>query len=118
MSDPRVQFLANQYRSVATEDLSVKDKYLNGAQELTINTLLINESDAATEAQRQLDLRKVQRDYLSVKVRRSAIGAIPKLGSVLSIKLSRFGYNAGKLFVFIGFELQLSTDEIILQLWG
>lgn len=114
----RLNFTLKNYRTLSTADLSIQTTYLNGAQELNINTLLVSATDAQTEATRQLNLRKVRRDYIAVKIKRSALAALPDLGNIINITYPRFGYDTGKKFVLIGFEMFLETDDLTLYLWG
>ena len=113
----RVQYLAKEYRTVTAEDATVKTAHLL-ATELNLNTLLVSAADAQTEATRQLNLRKPRRDYLAVTIKRSALAAIPDLGKVGRVSYPRFGMTGGKLFVLIGFNMELETDDLTLYLWG
>ncbi|MFZ4857903.1 MAG: WD40/YVTN/BNR-like repeat-containing protein [Desulfuromonadaceae bacterium] len=110
-------YISKQYRTVTATKGTVKTTHLN-ASEITFNTLLVSEASAQTEATRQLNFRRVRRDYISAKIKRSALATIPHVGSIIKITYPRYGYDAGKLFVLIGFEIQLATDDLILQLWG
>jgi hypothetical protein len=110
-------YASKQYRTVLALDPAIKTTYLN-ASEITINTLVKSPAAAQAEATRQLNLRKVRRDYISIKVKRNALAIIPNLGDVVSIQYPRYGYDAGKKFVVIGFTMLLDSNDIIIQLWG
>ena len=84
----------------------------------TINTFLISSSDAQLEAIRQLNMRKVRRDFVQVVLKSKALAAIPTLGAIVQVTYPRYGYNAGKLFICVGFEMHLDTDDITIYLWG
>jgi hypothetical protein len=112
-----VIYTSAQYRTVSDSDSSVQTANLL-ATEITLNTDIGSATDAATEATRQLNLRKVRRDYLSVTIKRSALTAIPALGKTVNITYPRYGYNGGKLFVLIGTDVNLQADDLILHLWG
>jgi hypothetical protein len=110
-------YTSKQYRTVTDTDDTVKIPHLN-ASEITFNTLMVSADNALTEATRQLNIRKVRRDYIFAKIKRSALATMPTPGSIIKITYPRYGYDAGKLFVLIGYEMTLATDDLILQLWG
>jgi hypothetical protein len=108
---------SKEYLTVSATDATIKTIHLN-ASEITFNTLLTSASAAQAEADRQLALRKVRRDYLKVTVKRSILFYVPKLGHTVKITYPRYGYDDGKLFTIIGMEVLLATDDLLLQLWG
>jgi hypothetical protein len=111
------QWLAKEFRTVTALDSAVLTAHLL-APVLTVDTLLISSSAAQTEANRLLALNKVRRDFISVECKSKSLSAIPNLGSLVQITYPRFGYNTGKLFIMLGFEMHLDTDDITLYLWG
>lgn len=117
IANTRALYTSKQYRTVTVSDTSVQTKHLN-ATEINLNTLIVSQTDGTTEATRQLTLRKVDRDYLAIHLKRSAISTMPDLGKVIKISYPRFGYTGGKLFVFIGFNVELETNDLTLYLWG
>lgn len=112
----RAQYLLKDYRTVTLADSSVLTKHPT-ARELNINTLIVNGSDAVTEATRILALRKVDRDYLSVKVHSNVLSS-DLLGKVISIQVPRYGYDSGKLFVITGATYDYELGTTTLQVWG
>ena len=114
---PAGAWYGKEYRSTLSTDPTVKTKHLLAlAQES--NSLINSPVAAQIESDRQLALRKVRRDFLIVDVKISSITAIPKFGQIVKITYNRFGYNAGKLFLFLGFDMSLNTNDITLYLWG
>jgi hypothetical protein len=117
LATARMAYVTNQYRTVSYDDVNVKTASLN-ATELTLQSNFTNEADALTEATRQLTMRKVRRDYLAVTIPRTALTEIPYLGKKFTITYPRFGYDVGKDFIFIGYDMELSTNSIVLYFWG
>lgn len=115
--DARRQWLSKEYRTVESSDTTVKTIHLL-AESVSYDTLLTDKTAAQAEADRRLALRKVRRDYVAVKVKRSALSTLPELGQVVSIKYPRYGYDSGKLFICIGMEIFLESDDVTLFLWG
>jgi hypothetical protein len=113
----RLGYVINQYRTVNDFDASILVPH-PGATELNLNSLMVYPADAQPEATRQLTLRKVRRDYLAVPLKRRALSSMPGCGKVLRIVYPRYGYNAGKLFIVIGYEQHLDSDDLTLYLWG
>ena len=113
----RLGYVTNPYRTVTDSDASILTVHPLAA-ELNLDTLISYPGPANTEATRQLTLRKVRRDYIAVTIKRSALAAIPDLGRIINVTYPRYGYNAGKLFVMFGYDLNLSTDSLTLYLWG
>lgn len=112
VTDARRAELALDFRSVSTEDTSVKTKH-KLSKPLDFETLYTVEADASTEATRRLNLYKVRRDIVKITVE----GSIKDLGAVVQVKINRFGYDAGKLFRIIG-RADTGPDKADLTLWG
>lgn len=118
VGDARRSELREEYRRVSDNDPSVQTVHLL-APELTFDTVLISASDAAAEVTRRLGLYKVIRDRLEVRVRlNSSLAASVDLGSVVTVLVPRFGYNAGKQFLVIGIKTDLRGGMLELTLWG
>ncbi len=113
----RRAFLEKEWRTTSATDASVLTKHLL-APELQQQSLLNSDAAAATEATRRLDLYKVRRDYWRVRVWMDPTVAVIDLGSVVEMKLGRFGYAAGRKFVVLGVDLDASTGFLTLKLWG
>jgi hypothetical protein len=114
---PRMQWLSKEYRTTYAIDDTILTKHLKSTV-ININSLLINETDAVDEASRQLTMRSTRRDYIQVKCKFQAVTCDLHLGSIFQLVYARFGYDSGKLFVLIGFELFLETKDVTLFFWG
>lgn len=126
-----IAFCEREYRTVTVDDASVKTQWAD-AVELNINSLLVDATDAQNEATRILGCYKVRRQTIRLKVSGEAVRAHPQLtasgatrviadfqvGCRVRITLDRFGWDAGKLFLVIGMDLNLDTDMYDLTLWG
>lgn len=115
----RRAFLAQPTRAAAPAvDVSVKLQFMT-AGEMTLDTLLVDEAAAATEAARQLALHKVRRDIFDVPIPIDLYAAHPvKFMDVVSLTYPRFGLNSGKLFRVIGRSVELKRNRAVLTLWG
>ncbi|HZH25762.1 MAG TPA: hypothetical protein VEY95_01150 [Azospirillaceae bacterium] len=114
----RREFLAAEYRRVTATDTAVQTKH-RLAKELAFESLLDTEAAAQAEAARRLALYGVRRDRLRARVKFDAgLAATVDLGSVVRVRLPRFGYGAGKLFEVIGIEYDAARDVADLELWG
>jgi hypothetical protein len=110
--------LAAQYRRVTSTDASIQTKHLN-APILTFQTLLDDVTDAQNESDRRLTLYKANRQMLRVTaVVRTDVLALLTPGSLVTILLSRFGCDAGSLFLVLGVEYALKENKVTLTIWG
>lgn len=111
-------YLAEQYRSVKSEDASIKTQWLL-ALEYVVSGLLTSSADADTEADRLLALFAVRRDIFDVPVDLSILteNAL-KMMDVIELLVSRFGMDGGKLFRLIGIRIELARNRAILTVWG
>lgn len=110
--------LAQPSRKVTASDISVKTLHAL-ADTLEVETHLADASAAQTEATRLLNLYKVRRDTLSVRVALDAdlAGAVD-LGSVVSVQVPRYGYDAGRLMRVTSIRTDLRGGVLDLTLWG
>lgn len=107
-----------EYRAEKSEDATVKTKYLT-AGELSVDTLIAGQSDAATEAARQLALYKVRRDIFDVTIPLEVYAGLPlNFLDVVSITYRRYGLTSGKSFRLIGRRIELARRRVTLTLWG
>jgi hypothetical protein len=110
--------LAQAYRRVTSEDLSIQTKHTN-APVMRFQTLLDASSAAQAEADRRLTLYKADRVMLKVKINvPAATLALLVLGAVVNVTINRFGLGAGKLFVVLGITVSLRENTAELVLWG
>ena len=105
-----------EYRTVTAVDSSILIKHPT-AREINKNTLIVSKTAAQTEADRLLALKKVDRDYMSIKVDNSLV-PVDIIGKVVSIKIPRYGYDNGKLFVVLGTIFNYEMKQTELLIWG
>lgn len=118
VTDARRAELAQSSRKVTASDSSVKTAHPL-AETLDIETTLADATAAQTEATRLLNLYKVRRDTLSVRVALDAdLAAAVDLGSVVSVQVPRYGYNAGRLMRVTSIRTDLRGGILDLTLWG
>jgi hypothetical protein len=114
----RKAWLAEEWRTATATDAAVQAKHLL-AGEMEFETLLVSAAAAGTEATRRLALYGTRRDRLRLRVRLdSSLAAVVDLGSIVSVELPRFGYDAGKLFVVLGMEYDAARNIAELEVWG
>lgn len=112
----RRAFVAQEYRSVVAEDLDVKLKHLN-AQEIVIDTLLIDEADAQAEADRLLALLGRRRDYFQFQT--DFLTAYPmRPGSVMQVTHYRYGLAITKKLLCVQQQLDGAANQGLLVGWG
>lgn len=112
-------FLMNEVRAVNSTDLTVKDIHPE-ATEIIRNTLLLSSADAQSEANRILTLYKTRRDVYRFIVRVDYLSNIQSLqiGSIIELKVNRFGLNAGKKFVVLTVTNDFTSNRLELTVWG
>lgn len=120
----RAAFLGSEFRTVQAADASIKLQFLL-APDLPLTSLIVDQANAAggpadLEAQRLLALYKVRRDMFAVTVHLDVLRSlgVPGLMSVVRLQTSRYGLGSGKLFLMIGFALELKRSRATLTLWG
>lgn len=118
VTDARRAELAQPARKVTASDASVKTKHPL-AEVLDIDTALADATAAQNEATRLLNLYKVRRDTLSVRVALDAdLAAAIDLGSVVSVQVPRYGYDSGRLMRVTSIRTDLRGGILDLTLWG
>jgi hypothetical protein len=119
-------FVTQEWRTASAADATVKSEWLN-SQELTINSLLVDESAAAAEAARLLALLKVRRDVFRVTIPMGVafvpgqygeyqLNVLPAQYAVLTY--SRFGLSAGKGLIVLTSTPDHEKKTITMLLWG
>lgn len=116
LNKAKVAFLANEWRTVTAEDAAVQTKHPLAA-EFVIETGIYQQDDAQAEADRQLALRKVRRDRITVTVLADIFSQI-ELGDVVELKVPRFDLTDGKPMVVIGRQPDYRLGRGELTLWG
>jgi hypothetical protein len=116
--DTRKQFTASEYRRAQAQSVAVKTANLL-SPELEFKTVLVNGSNAGSEAERLLDIYKTRRDVYQVTVRvDAALAAVLDLGKIVTLQIPRFGMSAGKKFLIIGITTNMRGYLYELTLWG
>ncbi len=121
-------FVAREFRTATASDVSVKTQHAL-ATTLQVTSLLTEEGDALAEAARLLALYKVKREMLRVRVRLDvALAGAVDLGAIVELRMPRFGWTDGKLFLVIGMTYQAAgrrdppgdgfAATLDLTLWG
>lgn len=114
----RAAWLEQANRRAVAEDASIQTVHPL-AEALTLDTVLLDATAAATEASRRLALYGVRRDRLEVEIYVEAETiATLILGAVVQVVYPRFGYNSGKLFRIIGLQPDYRRRSLLLTLWG
>ena len=93
---------AKEWLTVSTKDSVVASNYRLHAEPPQVDTLLLRGTDAQTEAQRRLDLWKVQRTVYSVGGYANLLTL--ELGQPVILYGNRFGLNDGKEGVVVGLQ--------------
>lgn len=111
-------WLAEEYRTVSSTDASVKTTHPN-AIELQLQSLFSKQADAQAFTDSQLALYKVDRHMLSLTawLSPSQLDAI-RVGTVITVKESRWNYDAGRLMRVAGIQPDLETGKTIMNCWG
>lgn len=112
----RIEYLSKEFRTVTAVDTTILQKHPT-AREINKNTLIVSKTAAQTEADRLLALKKVDRDYLSIKVDNSLV-PVDVIGKVIILKIPRYEYDAGKLFIVLGTVTDYSLKTTELLIWG
>lgn len=114
ITNGRVEYTKREYRTEVAEDAAVKTTFKK-AEVLTIDTLLANLSDAATEASRVLTLRKELRAFWTLPTTETTIY---NHGDTIEIVYPAFGMTNGQKFVILGYEIDFSTNEVTYTVFG
>lgn len=94
---------AQEWLTVTANDPAVAAAYRLYAEPEQVNTLLLTEADAQAEANRRLNLWKVQRTVYQVKGYARCL--LLELGQAVTLQGDRFGLQAGKTGVVVGLQL-------------
>lgn len=108
--------LAADYLIASATDASVKTAYLLAREPDREPTLLVSSSDAAAEATRRLNLRKVLRYVFEARCFTAPQRL--ELGQVVRLTHPRFDFAAGRLAVIVGIVESPTSNRINLELWA
>lgn len=111
-------WLAQPSRTASAEDPGVQTAHPL-SEPLALETPILSQASAASEAARRLALFSVRRDRLKVVVRLDAATlAALQLGRVVRVIHPRYGYQVGPLFRILSMQLDLRLQRAVLILWG
>lgn len=110
--------LAQPYQDAIATDATVQTKHLLSPA-LVIETALSCLTDADTEAARILTLRKTRRDTFVAEVALDATAQSEvDIAKIVLLEYDRYGLDAGKLFLILGYQLNPRENRARLTLWG
>lgn len=101
--------------SVAKATNSVSTKHLLAPNPDVAETLIVDATEAATEATRRAALAAVVRTTVRLTTYAQALSA--NLGDVVDLTHPRFGYSAGELAVVVGIRDRVSANRVELEVW-
>lgn len=110
-----VDFARREYRSVMSEDVTVKTKFPLSS-ELEYNTLISSEADAQNFGDYILDLRKVNRTSWQCLV--ADKGYDFDIGDTITLVYPRFGLSGGKNFIVKRLRRAANSQNLELTLFG
>ena len=114
----RAGFVGIERRSSNAADASVKTQWLMSGK-VEADTLLTATADGDAEAARLLAMHKVRRDLFDVSISVDMLTKRPvRIADTVSVQTDRYGMTAGRLFLVIGFALNLAGNTATLYLWG
>jgi len=109
---------ATEWRTVERSDPSVLAAHLLSPV-MTLNGLHFRPDGAYAEANAALNLYKVKRDRLKVRVALTPENvALLDLGTIVKIVYPRWAYSTGKCMLVTSIEPDPATGRIDLDLWG
>ena len=107
------ELFAQDWLTFTTSDSSVKTLYKIDAEPEQVDTLLLTEADAITEATRLLNLYKVQRKTLSFEGTPRLVEL--ELGDPVTITHPRFGLSGGVTGMVIGLSIDWSSFKVSVE---
>lgn len=108
--------LGREFRVSTRQDQSVRDRY-RLAKELTVETALDTELDAANLRDVLWNLYSVQRDTFTIALSRDQAQGLD-LDDVINLRVNRFGLSAGRLMRVIGIVEDVQKSRTTLTVWG
>ncbi len=115
VSRARKTWISKEYRKVVDSSTTTRDTYKTD-KEMEIFTALIDRADAVSLATRLHVMYHQQRSVYEVTIPSSRFNY--QVMDAIALHHSRFGLSAGKMFLIIGFTLNLADNTAILTLWG
>jgi hypothetical protein len=115
VDDARRAWLAQPYRTSSASDATIKNQWLL-ARDMEYNGRLIDQTAAANEATRKLNLYKVKRDIYEITIPLELFNQ--SLMDTVAIDYHRFNLAGGVPFRVIGYTLDTVGRTATLTLWG
>lgn len=109
----RRAFVTKEWRFEPAVSTTVQTAY-SGADVLSVQASLYNQSDAQSEAQRGLALYGTHREHWSVALQAEPYSL--DVGQSINLTRPRFGLDSGRDFVVVGFDE--SEDFVTVDVWG
>jgi hypothetical protein len=111
-------WLKQASRVEAAEDPDVQTAHPL-SEPLIVETPLISQAVAASEAARRLAMFGVRRDRVNAVLRWESVDvAALTLGAVVRVTYARYGYTSGRLLRILAVRLDLKLKRAELTLWG
>lgn len=108
--------LGQEYRLSISEDLTVKTTHLLAHESGVLPTVLVDSTEADTEALRRKDLRDGLRTVYTVDAFATPFSV--ELGDVITVDHDRFGFDGGTKAVVVGYSETVTPPRIKLDLWN
>lgn len=116
VSDADKAALAQDWRTVTAENAATQTTHLL-AREIEQPSLIVDATAAQTEADRLLALYGVRRSRYRIPMATEYASSIG-LGYTVTIKVPRFGLDAGVKFMVVGIEENAESGVTELEVWG
>lgn len=114
-SDAQRAFVAEEYRTTAEEDAAVEALHL-GSRELRIDTLFVNESDAASERARLFAL--LSSSASAYQISAQFVQGQVKPGATIRLFWSDFGLSGGRDLVVLDAHENSQNAQTRIVAWG
>jgi len=127
VTEAEIARLTTEYRYVKAADATVQTDYPN-AIAVTVNSSLYVEANASTLATELLNILKVKRDVLKVKVSRHPLAVW--IGQIVTLDLSakgdgisKYGLDTPKKFMVTGWDVRFGSADpnagsFVMEVWG
>lgn len=108
-----ISLYAREWLEAVASDAGVASDYGVSVEVSKVNTLLLTTTDAQTEANRRLDIFKVQRFKFKLVTDLSPI--LNNLGDYVKIYNSRFGFSAGKIGQIVSMDVNWFNNNVTME---
>lgn len=108
-------FSQQEFRQIVIEDRNIRT-FSALSDEKIFNTLILNQSDATTQATRISNLFNKRRTVYKIVAKDVLFRVF--IGDTVTVILNRFGLDSGKNFLVVGLSYDAETNLTELELWG